>query len=73
MAVRSRSGGFRCISYEYNALGRRVGKSDGKQETRFVCDGIQLLQEIDAKRISTYVYEQDNYVPLARLDAQNPD
>ena len=73
VAVRSRSGGFRRISYEYDALGRRVGKSDGKQETRFVWDGMLLLQEISAKRISTYVYEQDSYVPLARLDAQNPD
>ena len=71
--VRSRVGGFRHIRYQYDALGRRIGKTDGRTETRFLWDGMQLLRETGEERISTYIYEPDSYVPLARLDTKNPD
>jgi len=58
--------------YHYDALGRRIGKevtqNGQSQETTFLWQGLRLLQEQQAQRHSTYVYEPDSYAPLARLD-----
>ncbi|WP_151636244.1 RHS repeat-associated core domain-containing protein [Noviherbaspirillum aerium] len=67
--------------FAYDALGRRIGKTvrsaqdwaPGQQrsDTKFVWQGLRLLQEITPDRASTYLYEQDggpSYAPLARLD-----
>jgi RHS repeat-associated protein len=56
------------VRFTYDALGRRISKSDGTNETRFFWDGMRLLQEECKGLTSTYLYEQDSYVPLARLD-----
>ncbi|KAF0867289.1 RHS repeat domain-containing protein [Pseudomonas sp. LD120] len=58
--------------YHYDALGRRIAKavmqSGQTQETTFLWQGLRLLQEQQPQRHSTYVYETDSYVPLARID-----
>jgi RHS repeat-associated protein len=56
------------VRFTYDALGRRISKSDGTNETRFFWDGMRLLQEECKGLTSTYLYEQDSYAPLARMD-----
>ena len=64
---RSRKG-FSRTRFTYDAIGRRIGKTDGKTETSFVWDGMQLLREESGGKTTTYVYEQESYIPLARID-----
>lgn len=59
---------FKRVRFRYDVLGRRIAKTDGKTETRFVWDGMRLLSEERGKTLSTYIYEQESYVPLARID-----
>lgn len=67
--------------FAYDALGRRIAKSvtpvqdwapdQRRSETKYVWQGLRLLQEISKDRISTHVYEQDGttgYAPLAKID-----
>ncbi|PVZ09729.1 MULTISPECIES: RHS repeat-associated core domain-containing protein [unclassified Pseudomonas] len=60
----------------YDPLGRRVGKthSDASGQvlshTQFQWDGLSLLSEQRHGRVSLYVYEEDSYTPLARIDGQ---
>ncbi|WP_395609955.1 RHS repeat-associated core domain-containing protein [Pseudomonas sp. B22129] len=62
------------VRMAYDPLGRRIEKtehgSDGYPlgETRFVWDGLRLLQEHKHSQTSLYVYEEDGYEPLARVD-----
>ena len=56
------------------AFGRRVAKrvacpGQPERTTLFVWDGDTLLQEIDAQRTVTYVYEPQSFVPLARVQS----
>jgi RHS repeat-associated protein len=44
-----------------------TGQTD-QQVTRFVWQGLQLVQEQNAANLSSYVYEPGSYTPLARLD-----
>jgi RHS repeat-associated protein len=67
VCVRSRKG-FTQVRFSYDALGRRTGRTDGQTQTRFVWDGMKLLQEERGGATSTYLYEQDSYTPLARLE-----
>ena len=55
--------------FEYDAIGRRVAKHDAFGVTRFIWEGMRLLQERRGGQVVSYVYEPDSYVPLARLDA----
>jgi RHS repeat-associated protein len=55
--------------FNYDALGRRVSKSDDFGTTQFIWEGMRLIEERRGTQIVTYVYEPDSYVPLARLDA----
>ena len=57
------------FSYQYDALGRRIAKTDSFGTTHFTWDGMRLLQESRGGHTSTYVYEPDSYVPLAGMDA----
>ncbi|MBB5018568.1 RHS repeat-associated protein [Chitinivorax tropicus] len=72
--------------FDYDVLGRRIGKTVSSQSTlkpgpahthsttRFIWQGLRLLQEIhtpgtQAEITHTYVYETDQrYSPLARID-----
>ncbi|APC19413.1 type IV secretion protein Rhs (plasmid) [Pseudomonas frederiksbergensis] len=58
--------------YHYDALGRRIGKhvtQDGQtQETKFLWQGLRLLQEQQPQLHSLYLYEPGSYAPLARID-----
>jgi len=67
------------VSFRYDPLGRRISKtrrqlragepSGRTVTTRFVWDGLRLLQEIHDDVPLTYVYSnQESYDPLARID-----
>ncbi len=67
------------VSFQYDPLGRRISKTrwqvrdDGSESpritTRFVWEGMRLLQELHGDIPLTYVYaDQDSYEPLARID-----
>ncbi|MFL1543487.1 RHS repeat-associated core domain-containing protein [Pseudomonas sp. O39] len=74
--VRNESGSV--VRMVYDPLGRRVEKtehgSDGYPlgETRFMWDGLRLLQEHKHSQTSLYVYEDEGYQPLARVDGAGP-
>ena len=46
-----------------------MAKHDAFGTTRFIWEGMRLLQERRGASVITYVYEPGSYVPLARLDA----
>ena len=46
-----------------------MAKHDAFGRTRFIWEGMRLLQERRGASVITYVYEPGSYVPLARLDA----
>jgi RHS repeat-associated protein len=58
----------------YDPLGRRIGKTEHGSngyplsETQFLWDGLRLLQEQKHSQTSLYVYEDEGYQPLARVD-----
>ncbi len=62
----------------YDPLGRRIEKTehgtDGYPlgETRFTWDGLRLLQEHKHSQTSLYVYEDEGYQLLARVDGAGP-
>ena len=66
------------VRMTYDPLGRRIGKtehgSDGYPlgETRFVWDGLRLLQEHRHSQTSLYIYQDEGYEPLARVDGTGP-
>ena len=68
--VFSRSG-FRRVSMEYDLLGRRIRKSGRDRETSFLWSGMRLARESSGTHSASYVYEQDSYVPLARVDTDD--
>ena len=73
-------GGPLTTRFAYDALGRRIGKTvlddnevdasgQAKQvETRFVWQGMRMVQEQCQRTVASYVYEPGSYAPLARLD-----
>ncbi|WP_173581518.1 RHS repeat-associated core domain-containing protein, partial [Winslowiella iniecta] len=76
----------RHVSFRYDPLGRRVSKTCWRQDewgevigephtTRFVWEGLRLLQEIVDGVPLTWVYAgPQSYEPLARIDgAENPE
>lgn len=62
------------VRMSYDVLGRRISKreydSQGNLlgETRFIWDGLRLLQEQRNQQTSLYVYEDLGHAPLARVD-----
>lgn len=54
--------------YRYDPFGRRISKTDTFNATYFIWDGNRLLSELRGKQSTTYVYEQDGFVPIAQLD-----
>jgi RHS repeat-associated protein len=55
--------------FDYDAIGRRVAKHDQFGTTRFIWEGMRLIEERRGANVITYVYEPNSYVPLARIDA----
>jgi RHS repeat-associated protein len=74
--VRNENGSV--VRMTYDPLGRRIAKTehggDGYPlgETRFMWDGLRLLQEHRHSQTSLYVYENEGYEPLARIDGSGP-
>jgi RHS repeat-associated protein len=56
--------------FDYDAMGRRVAKHDAFGSTRFVWEGMRLIEERRGAQVVSYVYEPDGHVPMARLDAK---
>lgn len=55
-------------TYAYDALGRRILKGTGEQETLFYWDGLTLLMEDHEGERRYFVQEPDSYVPLAAIE-----
>ncbi|WP_327439129.1 RHS repeat-associated core domain-containing protein [Pseudomonas donghuensis] len=77
--VRSQHGGRqRVLNMRYDPLGRRTEKSEYDEhgnlldQTRFTWDGLRLLQEHRHSQTSLYLYVQNSYEPLARVDGTGP-
>ena len=73
--VRSQKNGRETlVNMTYDPLGRRITKTEHDSrgyalgETRFTWDGLRLLQEHRHSQTSLYLYEDDGYTPLARVD-----
>ncbi|MCL1960306.1 MAG: RHS domain-containing protein [Desulfovibrionaceae bacterium] len=61
--------GIQKLRYHYDALGRRIGKSDRIGTTWFIWSGMRMIQQERGQRITTTVYEdQHSYAPLARIE-----
>ncbi|MEA3087233.1 MAG: hypothetical protein QOC89_4930 [Paraburkholderia sp.] len=70
--------GWHDTVYHYDAIGRRTGKvtrrmaADGSpfiDETRFVWEGMRMVQVLRDETVRTYVYSPDSaYQPMARVD-----
>jgi RHS repeat-associated protein len=67
-AITERHGARQYTRYEYDALGRRIGKRDDFGATEFLWDGMRLLQESRNHRITTYIYQPGSHEPIARVD-----
>ncbi len=59
-------------SYQYDSLGRRVGKQSNIQgqtdQKHFLWQGLRMLREESPEQSSLYLYEPGSYAPLARVD-----
>lgn len=68
------STGETVVRMRYDPVGRRISKSEHDSngyllgETRFTWGCLQLLQEHRNHQSSLYLYEGDDYQPLARVD-----
>ncbi|MBD8236691.1 RHS repeat-associated core domain-containing protein [Pseudomonas fluorescens] len=66
------------VKMTYDPLGRRIAKTEHDShgftlaETRFDWDGLRLLQEHKHTQTSLYIYEDEGYEPLARVDGIGP-
>jgi RHS repeat-associated protein len=69
IVARGSSDAAQTVSYAYDPFGRRIAKRDAFGVTRFVWDGNRLLCEQRGSHARTYVYGEDAFVPLARVDA----
>jgi RHS repeat-associated protein len=63
-----RNGVRQVVYFDYDALGRRIAKRDAFGETRFLWDGLRMIQEQRGGNVATYLYEPGTHVPLARTD-----
>lgn len=74
----SAAGGAANLAFTYDALGRRVSKSDGVNTTVYVCNSLRVIAEYRARdnpitigpqQVYSYgVYEDE---PLAKIDSTN--
>lgn len=74
--VRNQDGSV--VAMTYDPLGRRIEKTEKNSDgyllgtTRFSWDGLRLLQEHRNHQTSLYLYEEEGYEPLARVDGLGP-
>ncbi len=72
--IEVRNEGGSVVRMAYDPLGRRIGKTEHGSngyplsETQFMWDGLRLLQEHKHSQTSLYLYEDEGYQPLARVD-----
>lgn len=72
--IEVRNEGGSVVRMAYDPLGRRIGKTEHDSngyplgETQFMWDGLRLLQEQKHSQTSLYLYEDEGYQPLARVD-----
>lgn len=59
-----------CVSYRYDAFGRRIRKTVDGQTTQFFWQGDQLIAESGPGHYRSYVYEPGTFRPLALLDGK---
>ena len=58
------------VSFAYDALGRRIRKSFAGTTTHFVWDGnVPLHEWTEENEMTTWLFEQDTFVPAAKLVA----
>ncbi|AVR97441.1 hypothetical protein C9I28_18690 [Pseudoduganella armeniaca] len=69
IVARNSSDTAQTVLYAYDPFGRRIAKKDAFGVTRFVWDGNRLLCEQRGSHARTYVYGEDAFVPLARIDS----
>jgi len=69
VVARGSSEVWQTVSYAYDPFGRRIAKRDAFGVTHFIWDGNRLLCEQRGSHSRTYVYGEDAFVPLARVDA----
>ncbi|VVN88651.1 putative deoxyribonuclease RhsB [Pseudomonas fluorescens] len=62
----------RCVSYRYDAFGRRIGKTVDGHSTEFLWQGQQLIAERGRHHYRRYLYEPGSLRPLALLDGEGP-
>ncbi|AXA90565.1 RHS repeat domain-containing protein [Massilia sp. YMA4] len=68
VVARNSSDTAQTVRYAYDPFGRRIARTDAFGVTRFVWDGNRLLCEQRGSNARTYVYGEDAFVPLARID-----
>ena len=61
------SASIKTFTYAYDALGRRVTKSDGFGATHFAWDGDRMAVEQRGGNETTHLYRPDTFVPLAQV------
>ncbi|WP_039013265.1 RHS repeat-associated core domain-containing protein [Pseudomonas brassicacearum] len=72
--IEVRNGNGSVVKMAYDPLGRRIEKTEHDSngyplgETRFIWDGMRLLQESRYNQTSLYLYTDNTYEPLARID-----
>jgi len=69
----TRHGVTQATHYAYDALGRRVAKSDRFGATHYLWDGDLMVQSQRGGREALFVYEPDSFVPLATLQGMQED
>src|SRR5471030_2733095 len=62
----------RCVSYRYDAFGRRISKTVDGKTTEFFWQGDHLVAESSREHYRSYVYEPGTFRPLAMLDGEGP-
>ncbi|AVT03669.1 hypothetical protein C8242_14565 [Paracidovorax avenae] len=66
-STNTRHGVTQATRYAYDALGRRVTKSDRFGSTHYLWDGDLMVHSQRGGRGSLFIYEPDSFVPLATI------
>nr|WP_146171982.1 RHS domain-containing protein [Pseudoduganella armeniaca] len=69
IVARNSSDTAQTVRYAYDPFGRRIAKKDAFGATRFVWDGNRLLCEQRGAHARIYIYGEDAFVPVARIDS----
>ncbi|CAN7212521.1 RHS domain-containing protein [Acidovorax sp. LjRoot129] len=69
----TRHGVSQTTRYAYDALGRRVSKSDAFGSTCYLWDGDLMIHSQRGVKQALYVYETDSFIPLATVQGAAND